>query len=700
VKQAGVHKAIWVTGALLGVFCGVRHAVSGPIQVNAVFDYAERHDTEENKTTTTFRKTAQFSTSNDISVTDTIRISPSFRVSQDADRDSDSLAVDPNLGLTMDTDLFSVTGSYLTNTRDDDDQSSRSESWDVNWQSRFKQNWPSLRFSYGGATSEVEDETQSESNFATINFDKDIDLSFLDLSYRFNRNMNWEHINEQESTNDTHEIDLGTSRSFLDNALHFAFNHQTTYSTRELSAPAGTQLEIEASLDDGRAGIDDSPESDLDDPLVETGDLINGGAEVDISTDENMNLAFSVSFVENRSINLIVLNLAPNVTVELEDQNQFLFEVWVSDTERFGFERVRLAAPADYVRDFRGGTTQDRFEISTAANITSRFVKVVVTGVPSSRPESAVLVSQIRAIERRVATGEDIESTTTTHKSSASLDALLAANWRLSTSFTHDLQINESNSGGSEGGESEDDEREKTDLGQNVSLYWSASRYFRPVLAFNQSLTTEDITNDKETDLNRAYSLRIGSQPLDTLDLSTSFTRTDTFRDSVQENTIDSFYFSADTQIFPDLSASLTGSLSQSQNLETGTASDALNLDLTTNLRATPRLTFDISLGYSEAGDEDSDPFEYRVAASWRPSDVFTVNSDVTIGEELGYSLSPLWRPSRNLQLLTTYRYDEETGNSILLQPKWLINDHLTFDIRYRWEELEWQWNARLTADF
>ncbi|MEW6218293.1 MAG: hypothetical protein AB1634_02015 [Thermodesulfobacteriota bacterium] len=706
--------------AMLGAACGLgvswRQAGAGPVAINATLDYSETRGDRDNDNA--FRQTFQVSLADDIAVTDTVSLTPGFRLNNDSSGErSGAYAIDPNLGLAMNTDLFSMNGSYSTTTRKSsgDQPKTFSQAWDVTWASRWDQPWPSfpvpvpsVRVAYGGNTTESGDDLTGRSSFVTGTVTEEYDISIFQLAYRFSRNMNWDEIDEITGTNDTHDFSVDASDRYLDDRVQLSMSHQTTLDRRvtEFKGGAGKVIEEGFTLsEDAFAGQDPRPAEEnifmdlsLANGLVNrtlTDRVVNIRAGVDtpgaISGEEFWNILVEVP-AALQEVSRISLWLAEELALEpegLDTEGDYSFDVYGGMTQNGPFHRL---TGADGLGVYQsgvfpsagglplGGGLRPRFLIDLPAGAWNgeNFLKVVCR---IEKPVSvAAWISEVTLSHVRTLTTDDEKDVniSNTYKTGLTMNVVPAMDWRFSTGLVHTLR--ESSPGG-----------ERTDLTHNMNLYWTPNRYFRPVTAFNRSISSGD---EEDTLENRSYSMRVASMPLDALSTSLGFTRTEGYTNQALETIGDALFLSLDSQILPDLSASLAASSTKTTNRVSGATASAMQVDLTGNMRVTPRLTADATLEFSEA---DEEPFGYGAALSWRPTDVLACTLDYEGGNESTITLSPAVRLSRELQLTGSFVHSDE-DDLLSVQSKWLLNELMTLDLRYRWREEEWAWNVRLTA--
>lgn len=694
VKQSSICRFLTSFGVVVGVSLCSRNAQADPITLNSTFDYSENYSEEE--VGRILQQTHQVGLNNELALTDTISIVPSVRIQQESDNQNtenqNTYSYEPNVEVSWRSqlDLVSLNSSYTTRTRyeNEDPKKASNDSWDVRASSNFKPVWPKLELRYGQNVSKTDGETTASSKNLNMDFSKQYSISVLNLSYRFTRGMNWDNIAESVNTNDSHDAILDMNKTLFGGMLDVAFSEQVSYTTRlyEFGAGAGSIFDVPITgLSKGYYAIDTSPETNDAATLVQVNDLFSGGAQIDISTKEYMNILFSVTGAD--ASNLIVLYLDKNLPTDVSPLD-FQFAVWESDdpdVETATYHQVGTAT-AQYFEEEFGNGRPARFELTTPTQ-TLLHRKVVVTAIPQNWPLGGdpANVTKLEAYDRQVATGSEEKSSTTSYKTSFNMTFRPAKNWRFNTAFFHDVQTGEP------------DVNKKTDMSENVGLYWTPTRYFRPSVTMTQSLMREE-TDPVDTSLSRNVTTRISSSPLTTTELTLGINRSQNYDQEILTTEGESLYLSATSQIFPDLSAALTGTSSTTTNVIDGTTSDSFNSTLTANMRVSPRVTIDGSAGYQMSQDGENN-LNNQLSVSWRPSDIFTCTADYTSGQTTSYSFRPSWRPSRELQVSAGYSQDDEE-QTLSMQTKWLVSDYFSLSMNYYWQDVRWSWNTRLTADF
>ena len=662
-------------GVLLGLSLCSKAVFSGPVLLNANIDYDENHG--EDGTDSTFRQTYQLNLENDLSLSNTISITPALRIEHEKDPDqNDSRIIEPQMGVNMATefDRFSLNSNLtITDRKSSEEEDERyTQTYDISLASKFKQPWPKLDLRFGGTSSKVTEGISDRTNTAIFQLSEDYTISLLKLSYRFNRNLNWAYTEESFTTTDNHDASIDISKNLFDGALAFTVNHQVSLVDRmqEIDVVMDEIIKDPVSISEKASGTDISPDTDWP-----TGSTTVIGA--DISSKKDMNLAFSTL---SPKVNIIQIYLSS--PIDVANRNQFTFQVWASEDKMLNYTQVLPRPMVTYNESITAGN--DWFELQTG-DITKQYIKVVVTDVPDSQLDPPIIVTDFLVFGTHKATKTGTEkdkSKSRDFRTYFNLTAKPAMNWRISNSFSHALQM-------------VDPGTNRTDLSDNVSVGWSPNKFFQPILSLSQTLTKAD--DETETTLTKYYTFRVASQPIYTLDLSIGVGRDETYRDTEKDTVGNSLFFTVDSQIFPDLSASANTTFSKNTQLSDGTSSNALTLDLSSNARLTPKLTLDLSCQISST---DTEPLTYEIDLSWRPSDIFSCSVDYTEGTEQTFAIRPSWRPSRAIQLSSALRYEQEEGGSFNLQYKWLISNYLSLNLGYNWDSEAWNWNSRLTGDF
>jgi hypothetical protein len=641
----------------------------------------------------------------DDEITEAMGLSGGLRYNRESTEGQITEFLTPNLAFDVSNDIFRFDLSGTATQRKDSEGPDFSDrSWEATWSSAWRREWwPDLRAFYGESSfwddqsPRVQDRDSSQAGL-NVNWKIPIVSAF----YSYYDTENTDRAAASQDTNQSHFARLQADRSFWDNRLSIAVSQQYSRSVAEFQF-SGDLEESKIPITNITAlyEVDETPlegELDSNDALI---DHIKDAAALEIKPDDaaNIGLGFGLDF---QGADLLYLYTVE--TLRTDAERAFKWDVYVSDDNFTWTLKSRNIEARDYELAFR------RFVIDLPG-ISSRYIKLVA----SAWPNETVAFSEIEVFRKA----------TSKHEKTEYEDYLtdVGLSFRLATdlNLTYNLSLETATT---------DPGSERKRRTQAGTLRWTPSRYFAPGLSISESTekTTEEKTTEESTDnapseseenawtvpetLNRSYSLVISSQPLDTLDLSTSVTHRESYEDSTKITTSQLVSFYAGAALFPDLDSSLDLTYNTTDHKEDGTETQSYGARWIVTARLSPKLTADLATDYLKTKAEtDSDAKSTTLSLTWRPSDDFSLRGTAdktweTDGDKTALSMIASVSPTEKTQFSLSYGFIDSTSTtqSYGVFYSWTISPVFTvqFNGTYRIEEEDSPWSVggQLTARF
>lgn len=535
-----------------------------------------------------------------------------------------------------------------------------SKSWDGTWTSAWQKHyWPTVRLSIGQDFQE-DDQSPRQSDFASIdraaNIGWDLDIAQLTYNYTWRKNTN--NVNDSENISTTNFARLDTAKTFWNNRLNLGFAQQYINNRTEntvVGLATGIAL-IQNTLSQTLYGIDSSPLSNADNPLVGNAALSDGNLDATAVTSDprDLNLAMKVDFKE---VDLIYVYTRDDQSAAAANYQWNIYSS--SDATNWSFEVTNAA--------FTYSAAQKRFEIN-APSLKKLYVKVVAvaptpTGTNVDFTELETYDSTFASVGQKITT----EQETTSHLSDINLGLRVSPRVNLAYSLSMEAQRSSTSP--------EQDRRT-----QSGSLNWNPSQYLASSLNINESRFE---AGDDPAITNRSYSLNFISPPIPTLNISLGATHNDSYEgdSKISSSNIYSFYTTA--ALYPDLDSNLelTYATTKANTAETKTKNFTSSLTVTARLN--PKITADLRGTFANTRtDTSTDSASAAFGVSWRASDLlslrttvsetFVENSSDITDLTLNMSLAPT---SKNQLTLTSgLNKAESTNENYSLNWRWAVS--------------------------
>ncbi|MBA3002646.1 MAG: hypothetical protein FP813_02130 [Desulfurivibrio sp.] len=615
-------------------------------------------------------------------ITDAMSLQEAFRYNRNWQEDEgDTEGYDPSLRFAIQNDifLFDLFGSaseQRNSIATDRSRRSWESTWASNWQKRF---WPKLRASYGrdfSTDSESPHLQDTEDSRESVGVDWDFEL--FKTHYNFNRSQQNDNVTFGETTATNHFARLDSSGRFFDNRLSLGFSQQFSTSHTESSTAVGADgfALIKQSIAQVLEGHDDTPLTSDPGELSNNSLMADNDVEVvsGIYTDGFDNPPLNIAFrVDLREVNRIFLYTEKNIGVVTA--GAFAIDLYGSLN---GTDYQRIQQNVSFIYD----SVKKRFEITTS-NVTFRWLKLVVTSSPVQRVD----FTEIEIYDRVASSGSFVTREDKTLSNISDLN--MGYKFSSALGMTYNLSLEYGNYA------SETDFSRKNQIGE---MRWTPWEYLSS--AFGVSENMEKIEGLPET-LNRAYTLRLSSPPVPTVDMNLGLSKTERYEENKLLSTsyVTGLYTSA--ALYPDLDANLdltTGrtvyeSTSTLTTIfgpleeNTGTTTKEFGSRLTMTARLVPRLTADLTNDYQKIqGAVSTEMLDERLTLNWRVSDILSVLTAVgkkwenweSAGED--GLLQTTVAPTETTQFSFSYYIvnDDNDLSRYALSGSWAIGPYLT----------------------
>ncbi|MBN2808880.1 MAG: hypothetical protein JXR80_05240 [Deltaproteobacteria bacterium] len=566
--------------------------------------------------------------------------SSSIRYSQDSSSaDDDGSRINPSLSLNLRNDLFSsVLGATFSRLEKQDEPTNDSWSWNASWLSQWDEVWPALRFNFSESYRQ-DDATPRQIDSQSRQFNSGISYSwrFLESSYDFNYAAAKDNIRTTATDSERHSANLKLEESwdFWGQLVTFSVGERVSYNLTQDSSKvgAGNDYFIRDYNVKGFYALDSTPEEgELDaNPALTDGNLYTS-AGIDIASSLNAhNIGFRPdSFPVNRVRLYFTTELTP------AQQQQLAWDLYESDDGKEW--RKNFIAP--FIR-----YEYDPLNFITVAVVDlpvfigrRDYAKLVVSSL--STLFETISISELEAGEQRTAESDTVttESTFINSESRASLIVRPLDGWTVSSNVLYRYASNDPGTVNHE-----------VNASLSSDYYWN--RYFSFTLGVNENRDWSDDVEDVE-ESNRSYSLILRSFPLDTLDATLSFMRSEQYEDGELIETSDSINAYLTARLYPDVTASFTAGWSSSDD----------GSDFTWRCDSTIRLTQRMNLElYCD------NQTVYGGSFNFRPSDVLALSSSFERDDDSDrntFSTSVSWITSETIRTSLAYFWDDSPEGS------------------------------------
>lgn len=615
-------------------------------------------------------------------LTEAMSLQEAFRYNRNWQQQEETEGLDPSLRFAVKNDLFNfdLSGSaseQRNSIATDKSRRSWEAAWGSNWEKRF---FPKLRASYGRDFSN-DDESPRLQDFENTREAVGVDWDFelFKTHYNFNRTQQNDNVTFGESTATNHFGRLDSSGRFFENRLSLGFSQQYSASQSDSSTAvgAGGVALLKQTIAQVLTGNDDTPlitdsgelstNSLMSDSDVETvAGVFTTGVEI-----KPLNIAFRVDL---REVNRVYLYTEKDIGPAAA--GTFTMDLYgsINGTD---YQRIRQNVPFFY------NSVKKRFEI-TMDNVTSRWLKLVVTGSPLSRVDFCEIEAydQVFSSEAFVSRRDKTLSNISDLNMGYRLSSALGMTYNLTREFGNYSSLI--------------DYSRQNQIGQ---VRWTPGEYLTSALGVSENV--EAIDGLPET-MSRSYTLRLGSPPVPSVDTNLGLSKTERYQDKNLLSTSYATGLYTTAALYPDLDANLDLTVGRTEYENTaalttiygplpgttGTSTKDYGSRLNMTARLIPRLTADFSADYQNIqGAVSTEIVDDRLTLNWRVSDILSLVTAVGKKWENWQStgdsglLQTTVAPTDNTQFSLSYYFANEkqtASSSYALSGSWAIGPHFT----------------------
>jgi hypothetical protein len=670
---------------LLCCISAAHSASAGNLTLNARWNYS-RSDVEDSDD---FRQIYQANYTGRASITDLIHTRGGLRYTMDiSDSGARKEFLTPSFTLLNTNDIYAFSLNGLYNIARNSEGVDR-DNW--NWNSALASNWldtvwPYLRVYFGQVGQKTDNDlvnTLRTNSGATADWAY---LQWLRLTYNFSWSESENKISDAQITQTSHYGKLSLTKSLYANRLNFSFDQTYQETDQESSVPVG---------DDGFAlvpvTISQALYEETDDPLV--GPLTNDAFFLLTDSDQPpetlaidplndpMNIGLKLDF---RMVDLVYLSTLEDIS---SYANDFSWDVYSSSN---GVDWELIEADTAFVYD----DFEQRFEFTAMQELSHRYLKFVA-GTGLLLPNQVTEIESVEAF-RKVA-GDDVvteESSSKNYRTLFNVGYNMLAHLRLFYNFSFDRA-------------EDNNENTNDQINNSGGLNWNPHQYFSARISVNDFRTRQ---TQRPEEISRNYTLSLGSQPLDTLNLNFTFRRAEQYVDDDRIRTSHRYSIYSSAQLYEDLLATL---ILDYTTIEEGDGDDSWGADLRLTAQLTPTLLFEMRPAYRKNIDQDKENYGSDFVMNWRISEFMFLNGSARIwwfenetqkNLDLTYGIAP---NSRN-RFTFNYSYfdsDDTTGQSLRSAWNWIINRAFSFSLNHLYNindeaDNTWSINAQLKYQF
>lgn len=603
---------------------------------------------------------------------------------------NDSYSLNPNLSFDLRNDLFSLNLNASQSESGQKGAATRTtDSWGLNLNSQIE-DWPSLRLYFNQSTSTDDSnpaQVDNDSNTVGVSIEHSFEL--IDLLYDVRAAKSSDNINSSDSETFDQTAQISYAQSFFAGRVSVSASQQFQITENSSTQVVGTgnlfypELNILGRFYE-EGGVPTTA------PL---GTVSFQGVDIfSTSDDQNMSIRVDSQPVKRLQVwfdreltNAQLLDMAGGSAWTVYRSNNSLGTSW---TQIAGVVRSDAV-----VFDPLDNTDKTVVTLLLPAVESVDYIRVVA----DTLTDAPGLIEDIIPQEERIAASDVVSLSRETKNMQTQFSTSVRVTDKWSVSYSLRRAQDQQDSGDS--------------VQFNHSL--SSSYTLNEKVSFSASVSENtDEADNSAGRQSRSFSLAMSAQPLSTLNVSLGYTRSESESDDGQNTVSNSISSSLNATIYPDLTASMTGNLSKSENIAEGTESSSFGLTLNTTAYFTPKVDMNTNLSYTESdssGGETTQATSYGMTLGYRPSDMlllnFSYDGDVEEGSSsFSGNSSWLWSKKLQSQFGLSYDFGEEASQQYNALLSWLINRSLSFQTSGNYQMAEdsnsWNSNASLNMIF
>lgn len=608
-------------------------------------------------------------------LTSTLRFSGDIRASQTKTesnaKTTESTAVRPSLFLNMNNEYFLLNAGYRSNFLPflsiGDGIHSSTKNTDF---STSPAGFPSLRLSYN-ETKSKDDLTVSkvDTKQSNVNASTNYNIFGVSMAYNFTRTESNDFVNQSKQENPRHFGTMSYNNSFFERKLNYSLNagmSKATSKNRSLSGIPTTFDEKKDALN-GLYSEDSLP---ADGALSDSTSLIDGNTvSVAVSDSSNeidlngSNRNIGIKLKQKEIIKTIYLYLSA-IDPDIVSIN-FDWEVYYSN-DTTGSTWTFAPSTSSY------DDTNKRFEFQITSPQSAVFFKVV--NKMSDPLAKKIDVSEIEAIGS-ISETPSVLVTSTTDRQFGGLNL----NWRATKKINVTYNVNYDRS-----------QQSLIDLtNQNINQGITASYAISKKLSLFSGYQNQRSSSSGNSDTgSNSYLLSISTNPIETINGSISFNRTE----SLLDGDIISESNSSNVNTFYKLYHGVGLGLGFNINTSKSSGSESKTMSTNWNLNLKPRNNINIVVNGSasasttetEGNETSSTSKNLRSAINFNPSRYLTFTANLDFLPERKENFSVNTRLPGSLQLNVTYNRSDSGSETVGGTMSWGVSRHIFISSSYR----------------
>lgn len=618
-------------------------------------------------------------------LTNALQLHGAMRYNRSIDDGHTGQTISPALRLDLKNDFFTLDlNGNASRTLSEDESDSETRGWEANWQSRWPRDlMPGVHLNVGQRNTTNDDSPATVDNTDSHGgASVDWTLSPARLSYTYQTTKHENGINGRESLSSAHTGRLFADRGFLDNRLRMTFSQTASHRAQEDTAPVeGGLITLPVVVLEARSGNDITP---LDGPLPAlNGALIDNDnatiASIISPLPAMLNIVVKTSLEPVHKINLYTLDDDTTVAGSLA------WDIYTSNDALF-WTLAQTSAATTY------NSSEKRFTISTNG-IDREYIKLVAR----SGAITDIEITEITLWRAMAASGmiSEVTSAQEAFGTSLGMNFEVKPNINLNYNLTYQRSHSSYIASG-------------TNRGMNGGLSWHPS----DTLSFSAQGAVEERQRDGgDTSSSRSIGTDAQWQVLPTVDLALGLTVNQSYTASHKDNQSEQLNASVGTELYKDLNARWSGSVSKSQSYASNTdSSTSYGTDLLFTSRLLPTLFGSLQTGFSDSDGDSPSTTTLSTILNWRPSDMFGARNSfsTTLGEtnSSAFGLAIDLAPTNRTQFSAGYNYQDSTTTSSRynLSWRWNISQQITFITTGAYTERDgendWLINTLLSASY
>ena len=574
----------------------------------------------------------------------------------------------PTAQLSLVNDIFLAQLSGSSTTRRTAARDNTSQSWDATlgstWHIPF---WPSIHFNYGERTDDID--SAQKNTYSTEGVDWDLELAKLTYRHSISRDEDTDNNSVFESESNFARLEsIGSTKG---RRINYNFAQQYLKSTQNATQGSTVVLNGEAW---GKIDSTDPTNVLYVDPSEDTASKnLTTSGELALATGDTVHINFKNLDVFDRSIQILRI-YTENPTAET-----LVWDLYIRDQAN-NWQQVVTSTTlqGNFVDDSKG----QRIEIPLPNNLSADEILLVAHN--TAGPLTFTKVEAVSTL------GTSFSGNSADYLTNFSLRVRLTDTLSASANLTLENLLSET-----------ENSRPLFQRHRIISgrLSWSPAPYLLPSLGYSENLDTRTA---KEDQLSRFYSLTVATIPLPSMHMVFSVTHNERYEGDQQTATGDKYSLSTKAQIYPDLSADLSFSQNNGEQVDNDgvvTDTSAFSTRLNLNAQLLKGVTADLTTSYlrsekeseNVSGSTNLDYADMTLRLLYRPSDLLAVHGAYTTyfldsatvdSYSLGMNLGLLRTDKTRLTLTADHQQAQTISDNLTLKGSWDISRSMSMLVR------------------